>query len=182
MFNRGADLSQGYVGLTRHKDSVKIYATEADRPEMAARFASANFKGTTLDLATVVKLDQQAQAPKTAPTVGADVATKGEAMPAPQAAQAATGASGFNTQAVQQAKAKIAQHSPAGAFLLKEAEKGGAIQQAAAAGIALGLAGVYERVERDEQTQKEMSAKNEKNHHQARQSSARSRGGEEMEL
>lgn len=49
--------------------------------------------------------------------------------------------------------------------------------KAAAEGIAISLAGVYERIERDEKSQKETSAKNEQAHKQAR-----SRGGEEMEL
>jgi Ti-type conjugative transfer relaxase TraA len=50
LFNRGADLSQGYVGMTRHKDSVKIYATHADKETMAENLSRQNFKGTTLDL------------------------------------------------------------------------------------------------------------------------------------
>lgn len=165
LFNRGADLSQGYVGLTRHKDSVKIYATEADRPEMAARFASANFKGTTLDLATVVKLDQPAQVAQATPT------------PAKAQTAPAVGADGVGRAAVQTATAKIAEKSVGMSFLLNQLSGGSKAEQAAAEGIAISLAGVYERIERDEKSQKETSAKNEQAHKQVR-----SRGGEEMEL
>jgi Ti-type conjugative transfer relaxase TraA len=60
LFNRGAsDLSWGYVAMTRHKDRVNLYATEADRPDLAEKFSKAAFKGTTLDL----KEYDQAQAP-----------------------------------------------------------------------------------------------------------------------
>lgn len=53
LFNRGvADLSSGYVGMTRHKERVRLYCTEADRPILAGKFSKENFKGTTLDLQT----------------------------------------------------------------------------------------------------------------------------------
>lgn len=51
LFNRGvSDLSWGYVAMTRHKDRVQLYATKADRPDLAEKFSKAAMKGTTLDL------------------------------------------------------------------------------------------------------------------------------------
>lgn len=64
LYSRGADLSQGYVGMTRHKQAAQIYGTQADREGMAQGMAVAHIKKTTLDL----------KAPEIAPTLGQEVA------------------------------------------------------------------------------------------------------------
>ncbi|MDI9331072.1 MAG: MobF family relaxase [Alphaproteobacteria bacterium] len=65
LFNRGAsDLSWGYVALTRHKDRVNLYATEADRPDLAEKFSKAAMKGTTLDLKEYEQATPEAAAGK----------------------------------------------------------------------------------------------------------------------
>jgi conjugative relaxase-like TrwC/TraI family protein len=52
LYNRGiADFSWGYVAMTRHKQSVNLYATNEDKPHLAESFSKANFKNTTQDLA-----------------------------------------------------------------------------------------------------------------------------------
>lgn len=108
LFNRGtADLSWGYVSMTRHKDRATLYATEADKPELAEKFSKANFKGTTLDLPELTKVNpeqantqEQGSAPSTAQGLASSAgkgqqSATGEQMPqqaakaAPQATQGA---------------------------------------------------------------------------------------------
>lgn len=180
LFNRGADLSQGYVGMTRHRDTAKIYATEADQKTMVAKFSKLNLKETTQDYKFSASASQAQQATQ-----------KAQAMPAPsqapavattQAKAATQGEQGqgevMKQAAVQKATAKIAEKSAGMSHLIQTLASGDKASQAAAAAISIGLAGVYERAEREEQTQKEMSANNKQAHKAAR----RNRGCEEMEL
>lgn len=70
--------------MSRHKDRANLYATEADRPDLAEKFSKAAFKGTTLDL----KAYEQAQAQ--APTQ-ADNATSPQAYSVGNGQQSASG-------------------------------------------------------------------------------------------
>lgn len=155
LFNRGtADLSWGYVSMTRHKDRATLYATEADKPELAEKFSKANFKGTTLDLPELTKInpdqantqDQQGSAPSPeASSAGKGQQSAGAQMPqqspktAPQAAQGAQAGGSNAPQAgqaggVQQSStnpaqkinwAAIEQESPSLAAFLKISMAGG---------------------------------------------------------
>ncbi len=94
LFNRGAsDLSWGYVAMTRHKDRVNLYATEADRPDLAEKFSKGAMKGTTLDLKEYEQATPEAAA-------GKDM--EGSA-PSPQASSAKGGQQSAGGQMPQQA-------------------------------------------------------------------------------
>ena len=104
LFNRGAsDLSWGYVSMTRHKDRATLYATEADKPELAEKFSKANFKGTTLDLPELTKINPEQTATQ----------DQGSA-PSPQASSAKGGQQSAGGQMPQQAPKTGAQAPQAG--------------------------------------------------------------------
>jgi Ti-type conjugative transfer relaxase TraA len=105
LFNRGAsDLSWGYVAMTRHKDRVQLYATEADRPDLAERFSKAALKGTTLDLK---------EYEQTTPEAAAGKDMEGSA-PSPQASSAGKGQQSAGAQMPQQAPKTATQAPQAG--------------------------------------------------------------------
>jgi hypothetical protein len=101
LFNRGAsDLSWGYVAMTRHKDRVQLYATEADRHDLAERFSKAALKGTTLDLKEYQQATPEASKDMdgSAPSPQASSAKGGQQSTSEQMPQEATQQAGWNQQ------------------------------------------------------------------------------------
>ena len=106
--------------MTRHKNRATLYATEADKPELAEKFSKANFKGTTLDLPELTKVNpeqanaqEQGSAPSTAQGL-ASSAGKGQQSAGAQMPQQAAKAAPHATQGAQVGNSSPPQAGQAG--------------------------------------------------------------------
>ncbi|MDI9330817.1 MAG: hypothetical protein QM527_05830 [Alphaproteobacteria bacterium] len=107
--------------MTRHKDRATLYATEADKPELAEKFSKANFKGTTLDLPELTKVNpeqantqEKGSAPSTAQGLASSAGKGQQSATGEQMPQQAPKVGAQATQGAQVGSSSPPQAGPAG--------------------------------------------------------------------